>query len=378
MSPGTASVGTVIIGGGLNGCAIAYYLAREGVTDVLVLEADEHGAGATGGSMGNVRQQFGTPLEIECSRRGLAFWKDLESQFGLPCPFHEDGYLMVTANEATAEILGQQAALQRSLGLTDVHILDPADITEIVPFLETDGLIAGSWTPRDGHVMPMDGLTALAAAARGLGARIRQHAPVKRIERGPGGWQVHGPEEVTAQRVVVVAGAGSRPLLAPFGVDLDIYEATHRGVLTEPAYRDTRVPTVIDVDSGMCVEREGEALMLAMLGRNPAPRDHEHLLELFVAAAQVRAPALLDLAVTHRLTAHPTLGGDGHPYVGPVEDGLWALAFTGHGAMHGPPVAEALARSIAGRPDPTLDLSEWDVRRTPGERTVLWRRHATS
>jgi len=52
------------------------------------------------------------------------------------------------------------------------------------------------------------------------------------------------------------------------------------------------------------------------------------------------------------------MGGDGHPYVGSVEDGLWmAAGFGGHGVMHGPPVGELLAKTIAGRPDPTLDIT---------------------
>jgi sarcosine oxidase, subunit beta len=372
-------VDTLVVGGGLNGCALAYYLTSEGITDVLVTEADEHGAGATGGSMGNVRQQFGTPLELECSRRGLAFWKSVEARFGLHCPFHEDGYLMVTGDEGTARILRDQAAAQVAAGLPDVHLLDPAELPGIAPFLDPAGLILGSWTPGDGHVLPMDGLTALAAAARRQGAAIEQHWPVLSLEQAAGGWQASGPRGVIAARqVVVAAGAGTRQLLAPFGIDLDIHEADQYSVLTGPAYAGVAVPTVIDVDSGMCVEREGQGLLLAMLGRNPAPRDHEQLAELFAAAAAVRAPALGDLEITHQLTAHPTLGGDGHPYVGQAADGLWALAFTGHGAMHGPPVAEALAREMAGRPDKTLDLSPWDLHRTPGPRTVLWRRNAAS
>ncbi len=100
MSTDIRPTDVLVIGGGLNGCAIAYYLTREGITDVLLVEADEFGAGATGGSMGNVRQQFGTPLEIECSRRGLAFWKSVEETFGMPCTFHDDGYMLVTADEA--------------------------------------------------------------------------------------------------------------------------------------------------------------------------------------------------------------------------------------------------------------------------------------
>jgi sarcosine oxidase, subunit beta len=379
MTAGIRSVDTLVVGGGLNGCALAYYLTGEGITDVLVTEAAEPGSGATAGSMGNVRQQFGTPLEIECSRRGLAFWKSAEETFGQAWTFHEDGYLMVTGNADTADILRRHADAQRAAGLTDVHLLDPDELPAIAPFLDPTGLILGSWTPLDGHVLPMDGLTALAAAARRQGASIQKHWPVHSLEKSNQGWHAKGPRGVIlARQVVVAAGAGTRDLLKPFGVDLDIHEADQYSVLTGPAYPGTDVPTVIDVDLGMCVEREGQGLMLAMLGRNPAPRDHEHLAELFAAAAAVRAPALADLEITHQLTAHPTLGGDGHPYVGQADEGLWALAFTGHGAMHGPPVAQALAREMAGRPDTTLDLSPWDLHRTPGARTVLWRRNAAS
>ena len=370
---------TLIVGGGLNGCGLAYYLAREGVTDILVLEADVLGAGATAGSMGNVRQQgFGTELEIECSRRGLAFWKTMEEQFEFPCTFHEDGYLLLTGNEENAQILEDQADLQRSIGMTSVEILDPSGIKDVVPFLAVDDLLVGSWTPDDGHILPMDGLTAFAQAARQIGVRVEQHTKVDRVERqSNGSWLAKGREPVLARSVILVAGAGTRDLVEPFGIDLDIYIDDHYGVLTKEAYVDLVVPTVIDIDTGMVVEREGKSLMLAMIGRNPAPRDHQHLVELFIEAAEHRAPSLTELEITHHLKAYPTLGGDGHPYVGKVDENLWALAFTGHGAMHGPPVAEALAKEVVGRPDPTLDLSEWDVRREVGACTVLWRREGT-
>src|SRR5205814_177846 len=81
-------VGTLIVGGGIAGCALAYYLAQEGETDVLLVEADELGSGSTGGSFGGVRQQFSTPLEIELSRRGLDFWRTAERVFDSPVAWH--------------------------------------------------------------------------------------------------------------------------------------------------------------------------------------------------------------------------------------------------------------------------------------------------
>lgn len=369
-------IDVLVIGGGIVGTGLAYYLAREGVENVLLVEADEHGAGATGGSFGNIRQQYGTPLEVECSRRGLAFWKSIESQFGIACRFHEDGYLMLTGDEATAQTLAAHAEVQRSAGMPDVYLLRPAEVADLVPFVETDGLICGSYTPHDGHVLPMDGVAAYLAGAKELGVVVRQHFRIERLERRDDGWHAYGVDEIVADKVVLAAGIGTGALLAPFGVNLDMTEVDHFSMLTGPAFPGQRIPTVIDIDSGLCVEREGRGLIVAMLGRNPVLRDHDHLAEEFFAAASTRAPSLIDLPITHRLTAHPTVGGDGHPYVGVVEEGLWAIAFVGHGAMHGPAVAEAVAREAVGRPDASLDLSEWDIGRTPGERSVLWRRRA--
>src|SRR5207247_9857283 len=84
-------VGTLIVGGGIAGCALAHYLAEEGETDILLVEADELGSGSTGGSFGGVRQQFSTPLEIELARRRLEFWSTAERVFDSLAPWRQNG-----------------------------------------------------------------------------------------------------------------------------------------------------------------------------------------------------------------------------------------------------------------------------------------------
>lgn len=376
----TETVETLVIGGGLLGCGVAYYLTEEGASDILILEADVHGAGSTGGSYGNVRQQFGTPLEIECSRRGLEFWKNVERNFGVAVPFHEDGYLMVTADSDTAVLLEEHAAVQRDCGMPNIELLDRDGIAELTPFLVVDDLVCGSYTPEDGHVMGMDGITAFLAGARSNGGvRVKQHCPVNGLDREGSGWLAHTPDgDILAQRVIITAGGGTTELVRPFGVELDLKSVKQYSLLTEPAFVGQRIPFTVDLDCGLAVEREVDKLVLGMLGRNPAPSGHVELMDQFFTAAEKRAPILQTLGVSHRLTASPTVGGDGHPYIGSVDENLWTIAFAGHGVMHGPPVAEAVAKQIAGRPDTTLDLSAWDLRRQPGSPTVLWRRHATN
>src|SRR5437016_14453991 len=121
-------VGTLIVGGGIAGCALAYYLTEEGETDILLVEADELGSGSTGGSFGGVRQQFSTPLEIELSRRGLEFWRTAERVFDSPVPWHENGYLFMSGNADIVAKLAEAAELQRSQGLAELPVPAPEQI----------------------------------------------------------------------------------------------------------------------------------------------------------------------------------------------------------------------------------------------------------
>jgi sarcosine oxidase subunit beta len=360
--------GTVIIGGGIVGCAVAYYLTEEGESDVLVVEAEELGSGSTGGSFGGVRQQFSTALEIEFSRRGLEFWRTAERRFESPVPWHPNGYLFMTGQPDIMAKLAEAAALQRTMGLTEIHVLDHEQIREVVPWIATPGLLGATYTPNDGKVTPTDGVAALVKAARQRGVRFREHWTARSLERVDSGWRLTGPEVVEAERVVVCTGYWATDFLRSFGLDLTIRPQALYSAITGPALDGQHVPLTLDLDTGFVVEREATGLIIAILFEvNPAGYGHTRMLEEFADLARVRAPSLADLHIARRVVANVDMGGDGHPYVGSVEDGLWmAAGFGGHGVMHGPPVAELLAKTIAGRPDPTVDITPLTPWRKPG------------
>jgi sarcosine oxidase subunit beta len=364
-------VGTAIVGGGIVGCAVAYYLTGEGEKDILLLEAQELGSGSTGGSFGGVRQQFSTPLEIELSRRGLEFWRTAERRLDSPVPWHQCGYLFMTG---VPEIMGKleaAAALQRSLGMTNVHVLTPPEIREVVPWIDPTGLLGATYTPDDGRVTPTDGVAALIKEARAKGARDREYWRVAALERTPDGWLLRGPSPILAERVVVCAGYWSTELLRPLGLQLPIRPMPLYSAITAPALQGQRVPLTLDLDSGLLVEREGEGLLVAVLfEENPPGYGHIRMLEDFADLAHVRAPSLATIGIARHVVTNVDLGGDGHPYVGEVDRGLWmAAGFGGHGVMHGPPVAELLAGAVAGRPDVGVDLGPLDPWREPGTET---------
>jgi sarcosine oxidase, subunit beta len=360
-------VDTAIIGGGIAGTCLAYYLAEMGVDGIAVLERDTLGSGSTAGSFGGVRQQFSTPLEVELGVRGLEFWRTAETVFGWPCPFYEDGYLFATADPAVADKLKAAADVQRHAGATSVEILDSRELSEVIPWLDCHDLLAGSWTPHDGRVTPTDGINALSHAASLLGVTFHEHWKVTSIERTPRGVELVGAGEIRARRVVISAGIWTPPLVQPLGIELDIRGYPLHYALTEPVFEGMRVPLTVDLDTGFCVEREQSGVVATVLVEDPTP-DYtaDEMLEALTELARMRAPALATVGIRKVLSAWVDGGGDGHPYAGAIEDDVWVLAgFGGHGITHGPPVARLLALAMVGKSDPTLDIGFLDPRRQP-------------
>jgi len=374
---GRDEAGTVVVGGGIAGTALAYYLARAGMEDVLVVDRDQLGSGSTAASFSGVRQQFSTPFEIELSKRGLRFWKTCEEQFGSPCPFHQTGYLFVSTRQEVMRRFEAAADLQRELGAGPVEILEPRAVRDVAPWLAVEDLAGGSYTPEDGRVTGTDGVTALAKGARELGVEIRQYWPVSSIERsGASGYRVRGPKgDVAARQVVVAAGIWTPALLGPLGFSVDVRPLVLHYAITSTFRSDATVPLTVDFDTGFCIEREGTGLAVSVLQSElPPGYGPQEMIEEWFGLASKRAPELVELGISHLLSAEADEVSDGHPNAGQLDDGLWVLAgFAGHGVMHGPVLAELLARVIVGDPDPHLDLSVCDpLRVVSPERGSEW------
>lgn len=363
-------VGTVIVGGGIGGVALAYYLADLGEADITVIEARELASGCTGGSLGGVRQQFSTPSEVELAIRGRDFWRSFEQTFHYHCPYYQDGYLMLTGRQEIFEKLGRAAEVQRAAGAPNVEMVSANVLADIVPWLSCEGLIGGCWTPEDGRVNPTDGVYGLAAAARRLGVKFLQRTRVAKIERATGGWRLHTPTPITARRVIVVAGLGSPQLLNPFGLDLPITAMMVHYAFTTPIIQGQRLPVTVDLDSGFCVAREQDAAVITMLESSyPEGYGVDDMLIDFADAAAVRAPVFIDASIRSSISAAAdATGGDGHPFIGEVEPGLWTMTgFDGHGTMQGPAIAKFTANLIAGIADPVLDAGVFDPHRVATE-----------
>ncbi|HCX78443.1 MAG TPA: FAD-dependent oxidoreductase, partial [Firmicutes bacterium] len=181
MSKNTAEV--VIIGGGISGCATAYYLAKLGVTDIVVIEKDFLASGSTGRCGAGVRQQWGLKMNVLLSKESIKAYETLNEELdtGLDIEFKQEGYLMLAYTEKMVEQYKKNVALQKALGI-EVELITSEEAKEIVPYLNTEGLLAATFCPTDGHINPFITTNSYAEAARRLGVRILTFTEVTGID----------------------------------------------------------------------------------------------------------------------------------------------------------------------------------------------------
>ncbi|HJW49956.1 MAG TPA: FAD-dependent oxidoreductase, partial [Candidatus Limnocylindria bacterium] len=84
---------TVIVGGGVIGCAAAFFLAERGEHDVVLIERNQLGQGTSKGGLGGIRHQFEDELDVRLSKLAVAFWRSFEDRTGAKHDFQQRGYL---------------------------------------------------------------------------------------------------------------------------------------------------------------------------------------------------------------------------------------------------------------------------------------------
>lgn len=350
----------VVIGAGAIGAGIAYHLSRRGARDVVVLERDVVGAGSTSKAAGGIRVQFGTRVEIEFSQRGIAFFKRFEDEMGVPCDFHQEGYLFVVTDEPTLARFRTNVALQRSLG-ADVRIIAPDDARALVPSLVVDDAIAAVWGPTDGYASPNDVVQAYATQARARGVRIIEETPVTglRVERGRV-TAVETPAGAIAARLVINAAGPWAPLVGHMaGLELPV-DPRRRHIFVTDAFDGVRhpLPLVTDTGSGFYCRSEQGAILMSPGDIGAATAYEAEVdwgaLEGAVEKAVRRIPALEGARVRHAWAGLRPLTPDGRAILdwAPGIEGLFlAVGFCGHGFQHSFAVGETVTEWLLdGRP----------------------------
>lgn len=224
----------VIIGGGIAGCASAYYLAKRGVKVVLVEKNSRVAFEQSGRAWGFVRQQGRDPREIPLMMAGIKLWERLEAELGADVEWVQGGNLRLAPDERVLARQEETVREERAMGL-DVRLLTRQEVQALVPGMEGD-FVGGMYCPNDGHAEPVKATMAFARAAEELGAVIYTRCAAEGIERAGGRAIAVVTErgEVKAPVVVCAAGAWSSKVARLAGLNLPQRKVRSTVAATEP------------------------------------------------------------------------------------------------------------------------------------------------
>jgi sarcosine oxidase subunit beta len=349
----------VIIGGGIVGASIAYHLTEAGCKNVLVVERETRlGLGSTGKSMGGVRAQFATDVNIRMSMYSILFLARFEEATGHPSGYKPHGYLFVATHPRHMDYLRANFDRQVALGLRDVRLVSRDDIVRILPQLRADDVIGGSLCASDGFVDPNSVMTGFMARAEERGATLWRGVEVTAIDAEHG--QVTGIKTtrgpVSARAVVNAAGIWAPALARTAGVELPIEPLRRMLVPTEPfPGLPEKLPMIIDMTNGFHFRQEGVGLILAWNDPEETPGyrpDFDRtFIEKILTRAADRVPCFAELAVNPRRcwAGMYDMTPDHHSILGPdrqVRGYYHANGFSGHGVMHSPATGKIVSDLI--------------------------------
>lgn len=355
----------VIVGGGINGVAVAYQLARRGLKP-LVVEKGFLASGSTGRCAAGVRQQWGTEMNVRLARSSIKMFETLaeELEYRRGIEFKQRGYLMLAYHERQWEQFARNVALQQELGVP-VEMLSPREALEVVPYLNLEGVLGATFCPEDGHANPFLTVDAFARAARRLGTEIWTFTEVTAIETAAG--KVTGVDttrgKVATPVLVNTAGPWSAEVAELAGLRIPTYAQRHPILVTEPV-DEMQGPMVISFYHGTYCQQTPHGSFIMGLGDPHEPRGHSyqatwHFLEEMAVLAVRMLPPLAHLRVVRQWAGSYNMTPDAQPIIGPapeLQGYYYAVGFSGHGFMLGPITGKLLAQVIVGtEPDIPID-----------------------
>ncbi len=356
----------VVIGAGIMGCAIAHALAERGMTDVVVLEKDAIGRGATADAAGGIRQEFSTETNVRLATYSVRVWETYAERFGVDIGLRQQGYLFLLTDPAEVPVFEANLALQQSLGVPSRWVT-PGEIAELNPAVRRDDVLGGTFCPEDGWCDTYGATVGFAQAARRLGVRFEEETPVSGIAirdgkvaavQTPGG-------EIATSLAIVCAGPYTRQVGAMAGAELPVDPYRRMSFITEPfAALPATLPMTIEFSSGLYFHPESRGFLFGM-GNRDEPSSFDKTVDEDWMLATVeklveRAPAFEEASVLRGWAGFYEITPDDNPLLGWVGEpaGLAVAAgFSGHGFMQGPAIGACLAELILDGAASTVDIT---------------------
>ena len=370
----------VVIGGGVGGCSILYWLARLGWDDVVLVERAELTSGSTFHSAGLVGQLRSTLALTKMMMESVDLYRSLEAEVGLETGWHEVGSLRLASSPERMEEIARQAGWAKTFGLP-LELIPPAEAQALFPPMTTDGVHGAAFLPTDGYIDPSQLTFALAEGARRRGAEVATSTRVTAIAIDRG--RVTGVEtdrgSIETDIVVNAGGMYAREIGALAGVNVPIVPMAHEYLITKPTGLPLEMPTMRDPSLLVYFRPESGGLIMGGYERQCAPWSLDGIpadfnsrlleedwprFEELMENAVVRVPSLGEMEVVKLINGPEAFTPDGEFILGPSDvRGFWVAAgFCAHGLAGAGGMGKLVAEWIVDG-TPSLDVWHMDSRR---------------
>ena len=386
----------VIVGGGVMGVGLAYHLAHEGWSDVVLLEKAELTSGSTWHAAGQITHSTSSFGLGKCVDYNIGLYSGaLEAETGQAVTWHGCGSFRLAYTDDEMDWLRHTLSVGRSLGF-NIELVGPEKVAELHPFYNLDGVLGALHTPDDGHVDPTNVTMAMAAGARLLGVRIIRHCRATNItQAGNGEWVVETEKgTIRCEHVVNAGGTYARQMGEWSGLQLPMTSMTHHYFVTEPVPEfenlDRELPVIRDdrkVSGYIRMEQKRGLIGIYekensnSVWHDHCPWDYENWLfdadydrvMPWLEESLNRMPVFADLGIqreVHGAISHPP---DGNPLIGPPPGvrNYWCCCGTQIGIGWGPGLTRELARwMVHGAAD--ISMRDFDPRRFGSYATKDW------
>jgi glycine cleavage system T protein len=370
----------VVIGGGIGGCSILYWLARLGWSDVALVERSELTSGSTFHSAGLVGQLRNSLSLTQMMMNSVDLYRTLGDEVDLETGWREVGSLRLASSKEHMEELERQAAWAETFGLP-LHLISADEAQSMFPPMSTDGVLGAALLPSDGYVDPSQLTLALARGARQRGATILTNTRVTgvRVENN----RVRAVETdqgvIECEYVVNAGGIYAHEIGQLARVHVPLVAMAHQYAITKPTGLSRDMPTLRDPARLVYFRAESGGLVVGGYERNPAvwgldgiasdfnsrllEPDWDRFAPLFEAAIS-RVPQLADAEIVTLINGPEAFTPDGEFILGEsAVAGFWVAAgFCAHGIAGSGGMGKLMAEWII-EGQPSLDAWALDSRR---------------
>ena len=378
----------VVIGGGVVGVGTLYHLAKKGWTDVVLIERKELTSGSTWHAAG-LLPLFNLSYSVgQIHKYSVKLYDSLEAETGQHVGFKKVSNIRLARTKDRWDEFMYYAGVAETIGVK-VNMLTPAQLKEIWPLCETDGLLGAIQHPDDGYIQPADLTQAMAKGARSRGAEIYRNTTVTGIEQKPNGeWIVKTDQgDIICEHVVSATGNFARKTGAMVGLDVPVIPVEHQYIVTEPhplirerqAKGLPEMGVLREADSSWYMREENGGLLLGPYEHGApccymdAPSDQSEY-ELFqedldrlaphIETAIARVPAFGEVGIKKVYNGAIAYTPDGSPIIGPAWDkkNFWLNEGHSFGVTASGGAGWQLAEWIV-EGEPSIDMMGVDPRR---------------